>query len=102
MKWFVYEVANLSLNNWRAFAIRHDQILDNRDVHILARALGVLYRAEVDIDWLSNAHEYWITPCVGLNEIVCVRPNQNPYTSGFIVSPMLLPQLGDKVIEVEL
>jgi hypothetical protein len=92
-KWWVYKIGNLSTEGWRAHGISREPITSSKDIHILARALVILEKAEAGVEWLNDAHEYWITPCPLLPPIICVRPRSNPYESGYIVSPLPLPHL---------
>ena len=99
MDWYVYKVDNMSVAEWRGYTVRQEPVSDRRDIHILARALVILDRAFGDVGWLNDRHEYWITPCPLLPDLVCVRPHANPYAVGYVVSPMLLPQMNQYHME---
>lgn len=91
--WFVYKMDAMSLDGWKSFGIHHEKIIDNRDMTDMARALAVLSETAKDVDWYSGQHEYWLLECPCAPAFVCVRPGQNPYDSGYIVSPIPMPHL---------
>lgn len=91
--WFIYRIDNLSLSGWRSFGVLHEQIKDNRDMSAMARAINILSDCVPDIDWYNRYHEFWLLECPCAPPIVCVRPETNPYQSGYIVSPIPMPHL---------
>jgi hypothetical protein len=91
--WYVYEMQNMSLEGWRSFGVKHEQVRDNRDMSAMARALAILTEVKPSIDWYDGYHEFWLLECPCAPPFVCVRPGQNPFDAGYVVSPILLPHL---------
>jgi len=97
---------HMSLEGWRSFGVRHEQIIDNRDIADLSRALAILNACAIEpaakwegqpplIDWFAPgaAHEYWLLPFPYAPPLVCVRPGTNPFDSGYLVSSQHLSHL---------
>jgi hypothetical protein len=92
-EWYVYRLDHMSVEGWRSFGIRHNPIVDNRDITAMSRALSILAQCVTDVDWFNDHHEYWLVECPMAPPIVCVRPGSNPFDSGYLVSPIHLSHL---------
>ena len=96
--WFVYEMENMSLDGWRSFGVKHEHVKDNRDMSAMARALAILSEVKPVINWYDAYNEFWLLECPCAAPFVCVRPGQNPFDSGYLVSPIPMPHLKAKTI----
>ena len=92
-KWYIYEMQAMSLEGWRSFGVKHEQVRDNRDMSAMGRALAILTHVHPSIDWYDGYHEFWLLECPCAPPFVCVRPGQNPFDAGYLVSPIPLPHL---------
>lgn len=91
--WFIYEMQSMSLSGWRTFGIHHEKVIDSRDMSAMARSIRLLSEIKPDIDWYDGHHEFWLLECPCAPSIVCVRPGQNPFDAGYVVSPIPMPHL---------
>jgi len=93
---YVYEVDTMRLDGYAGIvAVGSETNCDTSDIGLCVSA-AIAIRSLPEMEQWDGRGEYWTAPLPPDMKIVVVRPGNNPFRSGYVVSEVQLPWLTEK------
>lgn len=90
---YIYEITNLDLSSWHTLE-RLPNPWENMGDFVTA-AVTLRERVPELANW-HGAGDYWYAPLpIARKCLVIVRPDHNPFASGWLISPIPMPGLAE-------